>query len=237
MVVFNNRLVIGGYQFTDIDGQSCGGLAAYDGTWHTFNRPPNGGYRGVGSLAVLNNQLYASEERSSVAGGNTVRFDGQVEHTLGNGFDGGAYASIVYNGDLIVAGDFTRAGDIDAANIARWDGAVWRPLGSGTDGRVYSLAVYNGDLYAGGIFNTAGGQSTSSIARWDGAAWHNLPGTTANAFGGGVRAMTVYNNELFIGLGYYFSDGVSGSAGAARWNGATWLRQRARFPRHRVRHS
>ncbi|MCH9057150.1 MAG: hypothetical protein IIB55_00825 [Planctomycetes bacterium] len=78
----------------------------------------------------------------------------------------------VYIGELIVGGNFTTAGGMEANYIARWDGTAWSPLGSGMGGfpapllSVYTLTEYNGELIAGGWFTTAGGQVSAYWARW-----------------------------------------------------------------------
>ena len=46
------------------------------------------------------------------------------------------YALTTYNGDLIVGGNFLKAGGIIVNYIARWDGSSWRPLGGGMNGSV-----------------------------------------------------------------------------------------------------
>ena len=47
--------------------------------------------------------------------------------------DGSVNAAINYQGSLVIAGRFTRIGDVKVNNIARWDGSQWFPLGSGTN--------------------------------------------------------------------------------------------------------
>ena len=54
----------------------------------------------------------------------------QTWSTLSTGMNDWVYSSTVYNGDLIVGGNFTSAGGVSADHIARWDGNTWHPLGS-----------------------------------------------------------------------------------------------------------
>jgi hypothetical protein len=134
----------------------------------------------------------------------------RVGSGLGPANDSLVDALIVYNGDLIAAGDFTTAGDIVVNCIARWDGSSWHPLGSGFAGveplGVRSMAVYEGDLIAGGSFMTAGGITARNIARWDGLSWHPLGNPCCS-----VRALLVYDGEL-----------IAGGSGVQRWDGAAW---------------
>ncbi len=86
--------------------------------------------------------------------------------------DGSVSAAIEYQGSLVIAGGFTRIGDVRANNIARWDGVAWLPLGSGIEwGYVSSLAIHQGDLIAAGDFWFAGGVLARSIACWNGTEW------------------------------------------------------------------
>lgn len=70
-------------------------------------------------------------------------------------------AMTVFQGELIVAGDFGTLENSIVSRIARWNGNEWHPLsgpsGVGLDGYVLALTVYNGELIAGGIFTKAGG--------------------------------------------------------------------------------
>ena len=104
-------------------------------------------------------------------------------------------ATTVYDGDLVVGGAFTHAGDEVVRCIARWDGEAWHPFGGGMSGRVKVVAVYDGDLIAGGYFTTAGGEACNCIARWDGGSWQPL----GAGMDGGVEALLAKDGELFAG--------------------------------------
>ena len=67
------------------------------------------------------------------------------------------YDAIVYNGKLVVAGDFSAAGGQPAQRIAAWDGAAWSPLGLGLNNVATDLVVYRDNLYASGVFQSGGG--------------------------------------------------------------------------------
>jgi hypothetical protein len=95
--------------------------------------------------------------------------------------DGIVNAAINYQGSLIIAGRFTRIGDVMVNNIARWNGATWVPLGTGIEeGAVSCLVLYQGDVVAGGDFWYAGGVLARSIARWDGSIWSAFSATLQN---------------------------------------------------------
>jgi len=135
----------------------------------------------------------------------------------GGGLNGAVTAMTVYDGKLIVAGEFTTAGGLPANHIASWDGSTWSPLGSGIDGGVGALTVYNSNLIAGGGFTTAGGTSANNIASWDGSTWSPL----GSGINGGVRALTVYNGNLIAG-GVFTTAGGVAAIGIAAWDGTAW---------------
>lgn len=128
----------------------------------------------------------------------------QTWSTLGSGMNDWVYASAVYNGDLIVGGNFTSAGGVSANHIARWDGTNWYPLGLGVNAKVWALATFNGDLYAGGEFTEAGGKPMLGIARWNGVKWLNNLGDMNDI----VTSFAVYNNTLIAGGYFIEADGL-----------------------------
>jgi hypothetical protein len=79
-----------------------------------------------------------------------ARFDGHEFHALGNGIIAGhtwgtlgqANALEMFQGDLIVGGDFNVVGDnVVASNIASWNGYEWRPLSRGGDSKNNGTSV------------------------------------------------------------------------------------------------
>jgi hypothetical protein len=131
-------------------------------------------------------------------------------------------ALAVYNNELIAAGGFSTAGEINANCIARWNGSDWLPLGSGMGEPafhhfspiVFALCVYDGELIAAGDFGSAGGVPARRIAAWNGTRWRAL-GTGTN---GVVYALTPYDGELVVG-GSFFEAGSVPANKIARWNG------------------
>jgi hypothetical protein len=114
-----------------------------------------------------------------------ARWDGAQWSAVGGGIDGTVRALAVADvGDgrgggggpmLHAAGQFDRAGGVDASNVARWDGLGWSAVGEdglldGTNGPVHAIASFEGwrgtTLVAGGDFTLAGPTSSRSIARW-----------------------------------------------------------------------
>ncbi|MDR3642428.1 MAG: hypothetical protein P4L74_02255 [Candidatus Doudnabacteria bacterium] len=141
---------------------------------------------------------------------------------------GNIAAMAEYNGNLIVAGQFTSIGGVAANDIAQWNGTSWSALGKGVGslvsgsvnalaGGILSLAVYNGNLVAGGYFTNAGGIAVNNISQWNGTSW--------SALGSGVNvqiiSMVVYNNNL-IAAGLLSTAGGIAVNNIAQWNGTSW---------------
>ncbi|MFG0284940.1 MAG: GC-type dockerin domain-anchored protein [Phycisphaerales bacterium JB039] len=134
---------------------------------------------------------------------------------------------------LLVGGEFTKAGIVNAPRVARWDGTFWWPLGLGADGIVRAFAAYDEDgagpanprLFVGGDFAKAGGLATPGIARWDGRNWSALAGDLAAPGAPTVRDLAVFDDgrgtALFV-AGYFTTAGGVESAGIARWDGTDW---------------
>jgi hypothetical protein len=126
---------------------------------------------------------------------------------------------------LYAGGQFTSAGDVEAANIARWNGTSWSALGLGADNSVLALCAFDDGtgsaLYAGGFFSNAGGAAASYIARWNGTSWSPLGAGT----NGAVYALAVFDDGSGLALyaaGLFTAAGGVGADRVARWNGSTW---------------
>lgn len=146
--------------------------------------------------------------------------------------DGDIGAAIEFQGSLVVAGRFTRIGDVAANNIARWDGTTWHPLGQGIEwGTVSTLAIYQGDLVVGGDYWFAGGIVCRSIARWDGTDWspfgRGLEDALTNprevtAIGGNANTLVV---AVDVFMEYYWGDPTPSSHPLLlfSWSGTDWV--------------
>ncbi len=125
---------------------------------------------------------------------------------------------------LYAGGSFTHAGGLPANWIARWDGISWSSLGGGMNSSVFSLTVFDDGtgpaLYAGGFFSIAGGVAAIRIAKWDGASWSSLGSGVAGGLGGGVSALTVFDDgtgpALYAGGNFTVAGGFPASR-IARW--------------------
>jgi hypothetical protein len=132
--------------------------------------------------------------------------------------DAGVRALVVYDGWLVVGGQFVNIGSLAVNHIARWDGASWSTLGTGCDGPVLDMTVYDGDLIAVGSFYSAGGTEVVGVAAWDGTDWSPLDVPIANT----PHLLTVYDGRLFAGVN--FTNQISGevSSYVEEWSGSSW---------------
>jgi hypothetical protein len=138
--------------------------------------------------------------------------------------DGFVTCAVMFHGDLIIAGRFSQAGGVSAANIARWNGEEWLALGDGLDNDVLSVAVFQDRLVVGGRFSRAGSVQSIGVAEWDGTEWR--------AMGDGLRiplqipqaetsALIEYRGAL-VATGAFRESGGHAVHGIAIWDGAQW---------------
>lgn len=240
MTVYNGDLIAGGL-FTQAGDVSVNFIARWDGSsWHPLGEgviDEQSGAGRVAGLGVYDGKLIVGgyfSQAGQVPAKNIAQWDGSSWSALGAGIDTvgfleGPCTFAPYGGDLIVGGDFERAGGLTVNHIARWDGASWHSIGGGVRGGglpvtgtcVRCLGVNNGRLIVGGNFTKAGEVDVNNIAAWDGSSWSPLgSGTT------GGRNGTVYDQVLFEGnlaIGGDFTQAGDAQAGrVAVWDGSSW---------------
>ena len=95
--------------------------------------------------------LLIPSDSSAVPDPDDVYWDNSISPSLpgvgGLSGQGQVLASIVYDGKLIVGGNFETAGDVIAKGIAAWDGSSWSALGTGVSFEVEALTVYTYKSY------------------------------------------------------------------------------------------
>ncbi|MBK7046936.1 MAG: hypothetical protein IPH48_10565 [bacterium] len=185
----------------------------------------------VYALCEWGGDLYAAGDFTTargVAAAGIVRWDGTSCHALGSGLthlngnqmDG--YALAVYGGDLVVGGNFYRAGDVAVWHIASWDGTAFHDFAPGLRGAnswygVFSLAVAGSQLFAGGRI-THVDLDLVGIGRFDGQQWHTLGSGIAgdpsdlNAFD-----LLVADRTLWV-AGAFHTAGGRPSSHVAAWS-------------------
>jgi hypothetical protein len=212
----NGKLFAGG-AFTTAGSVVASNLACWNGaTWTSLGGGVNGP---VYALAASNGVLYAGG-RFNAAGGtratNVARWNAGAWTSLGNGVSGIAStfvrfrpppvsALLLDGGDLIVGGDFAKAGVAAATNLARWNGTEWSAVGGGVTGRIamapppaVRALLRDGDgLLVAGSFVRAGEVPASGLARWDGTNWSALNSTSSIPVE--MAAVARRGGQLFVG--------------------------------------
>lgn len=143
-----------------------------------------------------------------------MQWDGTAWDSLGSGLSGNIAGGppvmyphdlCTFGPDLVVAGNFLKAGGVTTNGIARWDGTQWHSMGAGFNAPVYGICEFNGELYAGGEFTMSGSTPLKCIARWDGTDWvspgfqlyYNNP--LYHPF---VHTLKVIGPKMYIGGGF-----------------------------------
>jgi hypothetical protein len=160
----------------------------------------------VFDFAIYDGELVASGifDSTEFFPGGLAAWDGTSWERLGDA-QVSPVALTVYNGDLIVGGNFDAVAGVPAEGIARWDGATWSALGDGFSinpfqAGVLSLTEYDGDLIAGGEIETSGSTPISNVARWNGTSWEPIGvGLGSVIQGDKVSAVVPYRGDLIAG--------------------------------------
>tara|TARA_R110002072_G_scaffold273219_1_gene433663 strand:+ start:58625 stop:61171 length:2547 start_codon:yes stop_codon:yes gene_type:complete len=229
-VMANGDMIVGG-SFGSAGGVSARGIARWDGTgWSALSTGLSVGGAVIGTvngLATLpSGDLIAVGEFDTAGTAITprsrvARWDGSQWAALGDGVPVGEVttATVLAGGDLVIGGNFPKAGASHAISIARWDGVTWNALSDGLNAAVHKLAVLpDGDLIAGGDFQMIGSGAAQRIARWDGASWSPL----GAGVDGRVNAIASLPNGDVVAGGYFQQAGSTSSDGIARWDGSQW---------------
>jgi len=184
----------------------------------------------ISALISFNGDLYVGTQ----FGGFRLDETSNTLIPIGNGLNGAVSVFMVYNGQLVAGGQFTRENGSSASlnGIATWNGTSWESFGDGFNTvppgftlEVYDVAIYEGDLIASGKFRFSGSTTVDGLARWDGAAWQPF-GTGlfwaqhAENYGIG-SALSVQGGNLYV-AGYFDSVNNVAASNLARFDGSQW---------------
>lgn len=95
------------------------------------------------------------------------------------------------DGDLLVAGQFTEAGEQERFHVARWNGASYEEMGSLPEGTVNAAIEFDGQIIIGGSFNNA----QVDMLTWNGSTW--TPSTTFPGKASSITAFHEYFGTLY----------------------------------------
>lgn len=150
---------------------------------------------------------------------------------LGGGVNNDVLCCTIFNGDLIIGGDFTSASGIPSSRVVRYNQVTdtWESIGSPSDfdNDVRCMTVFEGELWVGGDFNNVGGNPPSDgLVKWDpsanngAGAW--VGGNSGVDLVGGVnetvRVLYVNPNDGNLYMGGEFPELIDGNAGVVDYN-------------------
>lgn len=227
--VYGNALVVPG-RFATMGGMQVGNLAAWSADDHWLT---DGASHLIRTAVEFDGTVVVVGDFVSIGGvdaSGIARWNGAAFEELAGGVEGRVYAATVYQGDLIVGGTITAAGEgtnrVTVGNVARFDGTRWSRFGPDLIGSpVRAFAVDGDDLYVGGDFAGALGALSQRLIRWDGASWQ-MVGTGVND--GSVNALALLDGDLYV-AGDFITVGGLPVGNAVRWNGTSFLPMQAGF--------
>jgi hypothetical protein len=241
LAVVGNEVFVGGF-FTSAGGVSANNVARFNTQTNTWSSLGTGSSNGVNNwvfaLAVVGNEVFVGGFFTSAGGvsaNGVARFNTLTNtwSSLGtgssNGVNGAVRALAVVGNEVFVGGLFTSAGGVSANYVARFNTQTntWSALGTGSSngvsGDVFALAVVGNEVVVGGDFIFAGGVSANRVARFNTQTntWSSLgTGSSNGVNGGGVEALAVVGNEVYVGGNFTSAGGVSANR-VARFNTQT----------------
>jgi len=231
----DGTIIIGG-SFVLTSGVATNHIAAWDGAYYTpfasgVNDRVNAVTRGPDGALYIGGFFTATADHDPDTGAGhalnrVARWDGVNWEDLGGGLDGYVTNLAVWDGRLIVIGQFREAGGVTVSSIAAWDGSAWEPIGDpdlflyswGSPQPLSGIATQaNGFFVAGNFWDTEidTGELLNFIAWWDGERFHPLDLGTDDI----VEDMAVSRDgrALFVGGGFTAA-GATDALGLARWD-------------------
>ncbi len=132
--------------------------------------------------------------------------EGLVQGLQPNGDLKYPHQMIVYNNELVVVGNFKRAGGQIVNGIAAWNGSTWHGFADGFNRAAYGAGIHNNELYVCGEFTLADSHAVRHLAKWDGTTFVdpgvgvegvNLP--FGNAY---IHSLLSFQGRLYIAGGF-----------------------------------
>ena len=213
MIVFDNKLFIGG-NFTDNqDTNTCFWTAYYDGTNVALHTNPIGG-GGPREFAVFNNELYAVGDWQFTFNPyiGVAKWDGSTWQQ-GGGSNSGHWTILADANYLYVA----TPGGVIRRKTASTSFVPFKDLSAAGNVSIFKMISYQGKLCVMGNFTELEGVPARNIALWDGITWEAL-GTGAAS---NITAAAVFQNELYVAGSFNEAGGMPAKK-IAKWNGTSW---------------
>lgn len=231
----NALAMYGGDLVNAHDSGGVAHVALFDGgAWHALGTfEDTGGSASIVDVLVIGSTLYVGGRFDRIDGVDVPRglaaFDGTSWSAVGSGPGDDVTALGVWQGDLVVAGDFTVTGGGVADHIARWTGSQWTAIGGGTPSAARCLIEFAGELWAG-LRSSSGVSDGALVRRFDGQAWAGADNGFESLFDRFlspasviVLDFAVFDGQLHVG-GTFGTGFTSPGPIAGRWNGTAWER-------------
>ncbi|MNE10091.1 hypothetical protein D3C87_396090 [compost metagenome] len=213
MIVFDNKLFIGGNFTNNQDSIHCYWSAYYNGSSiirHT-NLIGGGGPR---EFAVFNNELYAVGDWGFTFDPNigVAKWNGSTWQQAG-GSNSNHWSILADENYLYVA----TPGGVIRRKTASGSFLPFKDLSTTGNVSIFKMISYQGKLCVMGNFTELEGVPVRNIALWNGSTWEAL----GTGVGSNVTEAVVYQNELYIAGSFNEAGGVT-AKNIAKWNGTSW---------------
>lgn len=231
-------------------GTSClgsGGVtwrrtARFDGTsWQPLGQGLNGGPSGIAVDPSTGDAYFVGSftetgDEDPITVNRIARWDGVNWSSVGDGAENGVSSTTLsspsitavaaFDGGLMVAGFFDRAGTVEVDRIALWDGSAWSVPGDGLTYRddlpfIEDLAAQGSSVFAAGFIDQSGDQALRNIARWDGSSWQPLAGADGEGIAFTPRVLHATAEALYVG-GSFLEAGGRLAQRIVQWDGSDW---------------
>lgn len=140
-----------------------------------------------------------------------ISWDGNTISRYENGVEVGPVDVVFYYKNKLLIGDYfpNASGHPNTANLAIWNDSIWEGPSIGpANSFVEEFTVFEGNLIVGGNFSALGSTPFGRIVAYDGVNWYDI-----GFFGMWIRALAVFNGELYAG-GY---SGIRKYLGGTSW--------------------
>ena len=234
-----DSVLYAGGRFNDFKGirnnDVC--LIKWDGReWTTVGAPP---ISDASVTTILRNgpDLFVGGDFKHVGNDSSmariVRWDGNEWHALKNGLNRRVNTMIVYQGDLVVGGNFRSPEGTPPESdfVTRWDGNQWMEFGEKP--RLFRIGVIDftikdRDLYAvgNGYFREPDSHTNyRAVARYDGEKWNALkPQNDQPLMRGAPGTILNYKGGLLFGGGNVYSETNEALHRLNFWDGSNFIR-------------
>lgn len=240
LLTYNGKLI----DLGSFNNVPCDRVAAWDGSsWSCLGSVVVGivaraGVVWNGKLVVVGD--FWNNFQPCVGCNGLAVWDGFTWTPLDQGFNNDVLTCTIYNGDLIIGGDFTEANGVPISRVARWNTTTSTFESMGTpasfDNDVRCMVEFDGDLYVGGDFSNVDGNAPSDgLVKWDAGTQTWVGGNSGVDLVGGVnetiRVLYVNPNDGNLYMGGHFTalqDGDSlnpdaNMRGVAMYDGSNWF--------------